>query len=93
MHVAFGDGLRFGGLLQSHRQRMCLTYREYLRTVFVFLHSQTFDLQHGLHQEINPMLFDVLLGEEVRDSMVRSYITEGFSVGVLPTAHIIFDLH
>ena len=37
------------------------------------------------------MRLDVLLGEEVRDSMMRPCMSEDFSVGALPTAYIILD--
>ncbi len=60
--------------------------------MMVFLQPQVFDLHHCFCQEVNPMFFDVLLGEEIGNSVIRSCVSEGFNIGLLPTGHIILDL-
>ena len=38
------------------------------------------------------MRFNIADSEEIRDSMLRCYENEGFSIGFLPTSHIVSDL-
>ena len=83
--------MRFDELSQGVHQRVHLMYKENHHTCVIFLHPQLFDLYHRICEELDTVLFDIRFSEEVRDGMVRSYVCEGFTVGVLPSAHIILD--